>query len=134
MRLDLASICSVATGKGLPTADQFTSEYQELFHTGFGTLKKFKVHLSLREGVRPRFCRPRTVPFAIKAQVVEELDRLEESGILRQVDHAECAAPVVPVAKKDGGIRLCGDYKVTINHALQVDQYSLPKSSDLFTV
>ena len=34
----------------------------------------------------------------------------------------------MPVPKKKGGIRLCGDYKVTINQ----DQYPLPKPSDLF--
>ena len=83
MRLDWASICNVATGKSLPTPDQLTSEYQELFQAGAGTLKRFKAHLSLREGARPRFWRPRTVPFAIKARVGEELDRLEESGILQ---------------------------------------------------
>ena len=132
MRLDWASIRSVATGKSLPTPDQLTSEYQELFQAGAGTLKRFKAHFSLREGARPRFCRPRTVPFAIKARVGEELDRLEESGILRKVDYAEWAAPIVPVPKKNGGIRLCGDYKVTVNQALHVDQYPLPKPSDLF--
>ena len=57
---------------------------------------------------------------------------MEESGILRKVDHAEYAAPIVPVPKRNGGIGLCSDYKVTINQALQVDQYALPKPSDLF--
>ena len=51
---------------------------------------------------------------------------------LRQcrVDYAEW---VVPVPKKDGSIRICGDYKVTINPALLVDQYTLPKPTDLMT-
>lgn len=39
--------------------------------------------------------------------------------------------PVVPVSKKDGTVRLCGDFKVTINPALCVDKYPIPCIEDL---
>lgn len=39
-------------------------------------------------------------------------------------DH-EWAAPVVVVPKCDGGLHLCGDYKVTVNPALDVEQYAI---------
>ena len=48
------------------------------------------------------------------------------------VDHSEWAAPIVAVPKKDGNVRVCGDYKVTINPDLEVDQYPLPKPENMF--
>ena len=39
---------------------------------------------------------------------------------------------IVPVPKKNGKFRICGNYKITINQAFEVDQYPLPKPDDLF--
>ena len=46
--------------------------------------------------------------------------------------HSNWAAPIVPVLKHDDSIRLCGDYRVTVNQAAKVDTYPLPKVEDLF--
>ena len=61
------------------------------------------------------------------------LDRLVEKGVLQKTDYSDWAAPIVPVPKSDGSIRICGDYKVTINPALPVDQYPIQRPNDLFT-
>ena len=37
-----------------------------------------------------------------------------------------------PYPRKMGGVRICGDYKVTINEALDIHQYLLPNQTDLF--
>ena len=38
----------------------------------------------------------------------------------------------MPVLKKDGSLRICGDFKLTINQVATPDVYSLPKVEDLF--
>ena len=44
----------------------------------------------------------------------------------------EWATPIVAMPKTDGGVRICSDYKVTINPVLEVDRYPLPTPEDLF--
>ena len=72
------------------------------------------------------------VPFALKAAVERELDRLEIRirGYLKKVSYSDWAAPVVPVHKTEGTIRRCGD-KVIINPHLKVNQYHLSKPDNI---
>ena len=106
--------------------------YQEIFSDELGTIQTFRAQLAVQENARPKFCKPRSVPLALKEAIEEELDRLERVGVLEKVAYSEWATPLVPVPKKDGRVRLCGDYKVTLNQALDVEQYPLPKPDDLF--
>ena len=107
-------------------------QHSNLFKDELGTVTSYKATLHIKPEAMPKFFKPRPVPFAIKDAVGKELDRLEQQGIIRKVDHSEWAAPIVVVPKKDGRFRLCGDYKVTINQALSIDQYQLPKPADMF--
>ena len=95
-------------------------------------MNSVKAELKLKENVTPRFHRPRSVLFALKGAVEQELARLEEKGILKKFSHSSWAAPIVPVSKKDGEVRMCGDYKVTMNPHLDVDQHPLPRPEELF--
>lgn len=47
----------------------------------------------------------------------QELERLKQQKVIEPVQMSEWAAPIVPVLKPDGTIRICGDYKMTINRA-----------------
>ena len=53
----------------------------------------------------------------------QDLERLEKLGVLEKISHSDWAAPVVPVSKADGSIRICGDYKVMVIPVLQINQF-----------
>ena len=50
------------------------------------------------------------------------------------MSQSDRAAPVVLVPKKDGSLRVCGGYKMTVNQCTDVDQYPLPNAEDLFAM
>lgn len=60
------------------------------------------------------------------------IERLERDGIREAVRHSDWAAPIVPIVKSDGSIRLCSDYKVTINKVAKPDTFPLPHIQNIF--
>ena len=52
--------------------------------------------------------------------------------MIEPVQFSRWAAPIVPVLKQDGSLRICGDYKVTVNRAAKTDYFPLPRIDDLF--
>lgn len=113
--------------------DDFLKPYQNVFSEELGTLKGVTAKFYVDDTVKPRYFKPRPVPLALRAKVEAELDRLQEAGVIRPVEYSEWAAPIVPVLKATGAVRICGDYKVTINQATKVDKYPIPNIDDLFT-
>ena len=96
----------------------------DVFKEGLGTLKGYEAKIHINPDVVPRFCKARTVSYALRARVEDELERLVELGVIEPVQFADWAAPIVPVMKSDkSSIRICGDFKITINRATKLDQY-----------
>ena len=62
----------------------------------------------------------------------KELHRLEDLRIITRVDHNEWATYIVVVQKPNGKVRICEDYKVTVNPQLRVDQHPIPRIDELF--
>ena len=127
IRLEWKTIGLLDTGGA--EVDVLLKRHKVVFSEELGTMKNFKAHLIVKDNATPVFHKPRTVPFAMKDSIEMEFERLEKEGI---VSHSEWATPVVPVPKGDGRIRVCGDYKVTLNRHLEVDRYPLPKPNELF--
>ena len=103
-----------------------------VFQPGVGSVEKHVACFDLKQDYRPKFCKARPVGYAEKDEIGAELDRLVEVGYYVPVDSSEWASPVVPVRKTDGSIRLCGDYKRTLNPNLDMMIYPLPVVEDCF--
>ncbi|KAJ8716473.1 hypothetical protein PYW07_003100 [Mythimna separata] len=112
---------------------QLINQFPKVFSGNLGSFNKYKISLRLKPDAKPIFFKARPVPYALKEKIDKELDRLLSLGILKPVEHSDYASPVVPVLKKDGNIRLCADYSVTINKQLLIDQYPLPTVNDLLS-
>ena len=105
---------------------------KDVFAPDLGTIKNFKAHITVKQGARPIFHRPRCVPFALKEPNEVELAHLKAVGVIKKVNQSEWAASIVAVPKLDGRIRICGDYNVTVNPHTEPDRHPLPKPDDLF--
>ena len=57
---------------------------------------------------------------------------MQQTGIIEPIKHSDWAAPIVPVVKKDGSVRIFGDYRLTVNRAAKPDTYPLPRVDDIF--
>ena len=77
----------------------------------------------VHEQVKPKFSRARQGHFTLKNAVEEELSRLEKVGGLEKIEYSGWAMPVVVFPKKKSCVRLCGDYRITLNPAEYLEQY-----------
>ncbi|XP_038064022.1 uncharacterized protein K02A2.6-like [Patiria miniata] len=112
--------------------DAMLSEYPELFQEEIGELKGITGKLNVRNNAQPVFVKTRQVPYALRPKVEAELTKLERQGIISSVESSDWATPIVPVPKPNGGVRICGDFKVTVNPNLNMERYPLPRVEDVF--
>ncbi|XP_054832322.1 uncharacterized protein K02A2.6-like, partial [Eublepharis macularius] len=98
-------------------------EFPAVFDGALGNYTGPPVSFDLNPAVAPICLKPRRVPFALKPKIDEELDWLIEQGILEPVSHTKWETPIVTPLKPNGEVRICADYKCTINKALQQQAY-----------
>jgi transposase InsO family protein len=132
--MHMAKVHAVRRGETSDTESSLQNMLMKytLFDGSLGCVKGVTATLKLKESADPKFFKARQAPYALKDKIEQELHRLEGLGVLEKVEYSDWAAPVVPVLKADGSIRLCGDYKVTVNPVLEVPQYPLPRPEDLY--
>ena len=87
-------------------------EFEEAI-SDIGCLKTEPVRVVLRDGAGPyALSVARHVPIPLHLKVKEELDRLKAAGVIVPITGPTSSyAPMVPVMKKSGKVRICVDLK-----------------------
>lgn len=130
-----SNFCHVLNVKSVIHSDvsieEVKHEYASVFSTSENPISQFKAHLQLKENAVPKFIKPSTVPYALREKVASNLEKLVSEGILEKVKNSQWASQIVVVPKKNGDIRICSNYKPTINPVLEDDVYPIPVVDDI---
>ncbi len=117
-----------------PVLNKMLTIYSALVKPGLGTFQGPEVSCVVDPDATPRFNKARPIPYALRTQVADELDRLVKEGTLKPVDYAEWAASIVAVLKSDSqSVRICGDFRMTINPVSKLNRYPSLKVEDLLS-
>ena len=79
-----------------------------------------------------RFKTNQSVAYVLHPALEVKLNRMQLEGILESVKRNVWATPLVIVLKSDGKLRVCDDFKITINQCMETKTYPLPATEDIF--
>lgn len=135
IRINWPALFRTFSVRNSATVQDVVQKYSSVFNkrSEHNTIKDFTVDLKLKVGSKPVFMKARPVPYALRAAVEKNLEKAVTQGILHPVRTSKWASPVVVAPKADKSIRLCGDYKRTVNAHLDDEVYPLPTSQDIFS-
>ncbi len=102
---------------------QLIGKYDAVFSDAPGHTKK--VAMTIDTGDHPPVRQaPYSVSLRLREEVRNELGKLESGGIIERCDSV-WASPLVPVRKKEGGLRLCVDFR-RVNAVTVKEPYYIP--------
>ncbi|XP_018405038.1 PREDICTED: uncharacterized protein K02A2.6-like [Cyphomyrmex costatus] len=113
--------------------DHLLSNYQDVFSDIAGTLKGPPATVHLKPETSPIFVRAREVPLALRDAYAKEIEAKIASGFYEKVQHSEWASPTHVVVKKNGKLRITGNYKPTLNPRMIIDEHPIPRIEHLFS-
>lgn len=123
---------SIGRLESMTLAEEAKRRFPSVFEAVGPPIVGFQADIVVKPNSTPIFHKSYPVPYALLEKVEQELERLVSTGSLVPVKKSDWASPLVVVPKKEGNIRVCVDFKVTVNKVLEMEHYVLPKLEDIF--
>ena len=107
-------------------------QYLDLFKSKLGELKDITAKINVNENHIATFSKARPVPYSMEYKANLELERMVKQGAIKPIQYYDYASPIVNVLKPDGSVRLCADFKQTLNTFAPMDSYPVPDVYELY--
>jgi hypothetical protein len=125
----------ICTCKHLSTIEKCALEKlllkeETLFDGTLGLWRDEVYDIELKKDAVPYHARAYPVPKAHEDTLKIELERLCKIGVLRKVNRSQWAAPTFIIPKKDGTVRIIGDFR-KLNENIVRRPFPIPKIQDL---
>ena len=125
---------SQPSSKVNPNANESQNEESQSVNESVGLLKGDPVQIKLVEEARS-YCvsTARRVPIPLLPKVKKELSRMENLDVIETItEPTEWCAPMVPVIKKNGDVRICVDLK-RLNQSVLRERYIIPTREEVLS-
>ena len=114
------------------TLEAVLDKHSAVFSEEMGHIP-IKVGLPLKPDARPVYRRARPVPLALQDAVDKELDAWEQQGVAEKVPPGSGWGTPLVVIPRQNGVRICADYRLTVNPQLSPLKYPMRTAEELFS-
>ena len=136
LKLEIMESCQVhAIKSNFDNNPHPVSDFPKLFEPGLGKLEGVKAKIIMSRKAQCLFTKTQDPSHLLRESLWRQswgdLGIWEKFG-RKPVQFSEWAFQIVPVRKANGNIRLCGNYKTTVNKVSHLDLHPLPRVGDMF--
>ena len=127
----VSHVCTLTTEEKTQL-QQTIQRFEEAFAESAGKLTSPPVKVHMKPNAIPSFSRAREVPLALRDAYAREIDAKNAARVFESVEFSEWASTTHVVTKKNGMMRITGNYKPTVNPQMIIDEHPIPKAEDIF--
>ena len=104
-------------------------EYRAVFGVGDDNLGTFPHEVEIPTNGESRSAKPHNIPHAHQKIITAEIEKMLKAGFIELCEDPKgFSSPIVTVKKKDGSVRMCMNFKPTLNQVLK-DGETFPMES-----